>query len=213
MAERTAPAGADRAGSVDRLAADSGIIKTRQPAATVQPVGSARSARQGKAFGVANRGTPGQGEPEQSGGSAGGDAAGRAAGGGTAGLAVRDNESPWTVQELDAVRAELTAAMTRIAGEVQTLETAIADMMRDSGDGAGDDQADSGSKAFEREQGMTLLANTRETLFQTEHALRRIEDGTYGSCESCGNPIGKLRLQAFPRATLCVACKQRQERR
>jgi DnaK suppressor protein len=48
---------------------------------------------------------------------------------------------------------------------------------------------------------------------QTEHALARIEAGTYGVCESCGKPIGKARLQAFPRATLCVACKQRQERR
>jgi RNA polymerase-binding transcription factor DksA len=50
-------------------------------------------------------------------------------------------------------------------------------------------------------------------LEQTERALARIADGTYGVCEICGNPIGKLRLQAFPRATLCVADKQRQERR
>jgi DnaK suppressor protein len=41
----------------------------------------------------------------------------------------------------------------------------------------------------------------------------RIDAGTYGVCESCGQPIGKARLLAFPRATLCVACKQRQERR
>jgi DnaK suppressor protein len=50
-------------------------------------------------------------------------------------------------------------------------------------------------------------------LLQAERALARIEDGTYGICESCGNPIGKARLQAFPRATLCVTCKQREERR
>jgi RNA polymerase-binding transcription factor DksA len=43
--------------------------------------------------------------------------------------------------------------------------------------------------------------------------LARLDDGSYGQCESCGNPIGKERLQAFPRATLCMACKQRQERR
>jgi RNA polymerase-binding protein DksA len=128
-------------------------------------------------------------------------------------LAVRDGEDPWTDEELDAVRTGLTAELTRIEGEVATLQSSIADVLRDSGDGAGDDQADSGSKAFEREQEMTLLANTRESLFQTQHAVRRIEDGSYGSCESCGQPIGKLRLQAFPRATLCVACKQKQERR
>ncbi|WKV16539.1 TraR/DksA C4-type zinc finger protein [Janibacter limosus] len=44
-------------------------------------------------------------------------------------------------------------------------------------------------------------------------ALARLEDGTYGTCESCGNPIGKLRLQAYPRATLCMTCKSQQERR
>jgi RNA polymerase-binding transcription factor DksA len=50
-------------------------------------------------------------------------------------------------------------------------------------------------------------------LQQSLHALERIADKTYGTCESCGNPIGKLRLQAFPRATLCMSCKQKQERR
>ena len=48
---------------------------------------------------------------------------------------------------------------------------------------------------------------------QAERALQRIDNGTYGVCESCGQPIGKARLQAFPRATLCVSCKQKEERR
>ena len=78
---------------------------------------------------------------------------------------------------------------------------------------AGDDEADASSKLFEREHELAINNNTRELLEQTEHALDRIEAGTYGVCESCGKPIGKARLQAFPRATLCVACKQRQERR
>ncbi len=60
---------------------------------------------------------------------------------------------------------------------------------------------------------MSLANNARNMLEQTERALSRIEDGTYGVCESCGNPVGKARLQAFPRATLCVTCKQREERR
>jgi DnaK suppressor protein len=128
-------------------------------------------------------------------------------------LAVRSDESPWTVEDLGAVRDKLTTELARIERQVATLESSIADVLRDSGDGAGDDTADTGAKAFEREQEMTLLANTRESLFQTEHALRRIAAGTYGSCESCGGPIGKARLQAFPRATLCVGCKQKQERR
>ena len=73
--------------------------------------------------------------------------------------------------------------------------------------------ADLGAKTFEREHEMSLANNARDLLVQTEHALARIDAGTYGRCENCGNPIGKLRLQANPRATLCVSCKQREERR
>jgi len=47
---------------------------------------------------------------------------------------------------------------------------------------------------------------------QAQRALARIEAKTYGICESCANPIGKFRLQAFPRATLCVLCKEAEER-
>jgi RNA polymerase-binding protein DksA len=85
--------------------------------------------------------------------------------------------------------------------------------MRDSGDGAGDDQADTGTKNITREHELALAANAREMLIQTERALERLAAGTYGLCENCGNPIGKARMQAFPRATLCVECKQKQERR
>ncbi|HSN07288.1 MAG TPA: TraR/DksA C4-type zinc finger protein [Candidatus Angelobacter sp.] len=60
---------------------------------------------------------------------------------------------------------------------------------------------------------MSLANNARELLLQNERALARLEDGTYGICERCGRPIGKLRLQAFPRVTLCVSCKQLEERR
>ncbi|HUX70948.1 MAG TPA: TraR/DksA family transcriptional regulator, partial [Cellulomonadaceae bacterium] len=45
------------------------------------------------------------------------------------------------------------------------------------------------------------------------HALGRVSDGSFATCESCGDPIGKARVLAFPRATLCVTCKQREERR
>ena len=78
---------------------------------------------------------------------------------------------------------------------------------------AGDDQADAGAKTFQREYDLSLTQNARELLDLSQNALARIDDGSYGVCVSCGQPIGKARLQAFPRATLCVACKQREERR
>ena len=56
------------------------------------------------------------------------------------------------------------------------------------------------------------LDTAERTAIDVADALARIDAGTYGICESCGKPIGKLRLQAFPRATLCMACKQAEER-
>jgi len=123
------------------------------------------------------------------------------------------DDDPWTPAELAAIKAELEAEISRLRGEIETAETDLADRLRDGGDGAGDDQADAGTKTFEREHEMSLANNARDLLVQTEHALGRIAAGTYGRCENCGNPIGKLRLQANPRATLCVSCKQREERR
>ena len=128
-------------------------------------------------------------------------------------IPVREGESPWTPAELADVRHELDEEASRLKAEIAETELDLADLLRDSGDGAGDDQADAGSKTFAREHEMSLADNYREMLLQNERALARLAGGTYGICESCGNPIGKARLQAFPRATLCMSCKVRQERR
>jgi RNA polymerase-binding protein DksA len=128
-------------------------------------------------------------------------------------LRVKDDESPWTTKELDEVREELNAERDRLRSELNLAEHELHDLMRDAGDGAGNDQADVGSSTFERDHEMSLARNARGMLEQTEKALARIDDGSYGQCESCGGPIGKMRLMAFPRATLCLTCKQREERR
>ncbi|WP_432747273.1 TraR/DksA C4-type zinc finger protein [Streptomyces sp. JH002] len=128
-------------------------------------------------------------------------------------LPVRPGEDPWTPEEVAEARSELTGEADRLRTEIAASEDALAGLMRDSGDGAGDDEADTGSKNITREHELALAANAREMLYQTEKALDRLAAGTYGTCEVCGKPIGKARMQAFPRATLCVEDKQRQERR
>jgi RNA polymerase-binding transcription factor DksA len=80
-------------------------------------------------------------------------------------------------------------------------------------DGAGDDQADVGAKTFEREQEQSIAANRHLLLTQIEHALERIDSGTYGVCEDCGRPIPKARIKALPMATLDAECKALAERR
>jgi RNA polymerase-binding transcription factor len=132
---------------------------------------------------------------------------------GAAALAVRPGEEPWTEQELAEVRKELEADAAGLRQDISTAESRIAERLGDAVGDAGDDSADAGAKTFQREHELALTQQARELLAQTERALSRIGDGSYGVCESCGQAIGKARLQAFPRATLCVACKQREERR
>lgn len=129
------------------------------------------------------------------------------------GLPVRPGEAPWTSAELQQLRAELEAEAEDLRAEIAKAAHDIAEGRAGTLRDAGDDEADAGTKAFEREQELALTQNARDLLDQGERALGRIDAGTYGVCESCGQPIGKARLLAFPRATLCVACKQRQERR
>jgi len=126
---------------------------------------------------------------------------------------VRQGEKRWTEAEVAELRDQLAAEATALRAEIDRAEADIAIRLGDAVGDAGEDQADVGAKTFEREHELALTHNARELLAQTERAIARIESGTYGVCESCGNAIGKARLQAFPRATLCVACKQREERR
>ena len=128
-------------------------------------------------------------------------------------IVVSDSESAWNAAELKAIRSELAKELVRLQTELAAIEREMDALIADAGDGAGDDQADAGTKTFEREHEMSLVINARDMVLQTERALDRIDTKTYGNCEECGSPIGKARLQVFPRATLCMLCKQKEERR
>ena len=128
-------------------------------------------------------------------------------------VTASDGEAPWSASELKAVRTEISTDLARLRLELAQVEAEMNELIADSGEGAGDDQADSGTKTFEREHEMSLVINARDMVLQTERALDRIDNKTYGNCEECGSPIGKARLQVFPRATLCMICKQKEERR
>ncbi|WP_425309744.1 TraR/DksA family transcriptional regulator [Ammonicoccus fulvus] len=128
-------------------------------------------------------------------------------------LPIREGEEPWTSEELDEVIDDLRAEIVKHHRAIEQAEAELQNLLRDSTEGAGRDPADVGSANFERDQEMSLAANARDMLKQSELALRMIELGTYGRCENCGEAIGKGRLQVYPRATMCLSCKQRQERR
>ena len=128
-------------------------------------------------------------------------------------LIVDEGAENWTATELKSIRSELAKDLIRLKKELAEVESEMDELIEASGVGAGDDQADAGAKTFEREHEMSLVYNARDMVLQTERALERIDTKTYGRCEDCGNPIGKARLKVFPRATLCMLCKQKEERR
>jgi DnaK suppressor protein len=116
--------------------------------------------------------------------------------------------------ETERIRAALAARRDELREEYDLHLAEIAELQRDRlNDSAGDDQADTGSKTFEREQEISLAHSILERTTQVERALERLDEGSYGWCERCGNAIPVERLAAFPSATLCVSCKQLEERR
>lgn len=128
-------------------------------------------------------------------------------------LPVREGEDPWTTDEIAEQREELLSDIARLEHRIEVAQAELDSLMQEGSEGAGRDPADVGSSNFERDQEMSLAASVRALLEQSRLALRLFDEGQYGLCENCGEPIGKGRLQVFPRATMCVSCKQREERR
>ncbi len=87
-------------------------------------------------------------------------------------------------------------------------------LLEETGDlaiGSGDHLADSASDTYMRELDEGLEENADHLLEEIAAALVRIDDGTYGTCESCGGAIGAERLDAVPYATLCIDDKRARE--
>jgi DnaK suppressor protein len=114
---------------------------------------------------------------------------------------------------LATARKRLESAHVELEAKIRDAQDRFQSLILDAGEGAGDDQADAGTKTFEREQEISVLANDRDLLEQTLRALERIANGTYGRCENCGKQIGKHRLlEGNPSATLCLPCREREDR-
>ena len=79
--------------------------------------------------------------------------------------------------------------------------------------GANDNHlAETATATLDREIDYTLEENSTQVLGEIDAALRRIDDGTYGTCTRCGTPILPARLEAYPWASLCIDCKREAER-
>ncbi|MEA2717470.1 MAG: hypothetical protein QOI99_1787 [Actinomycetota bacterium] len=116
----------------------------------------------------------------------------------------------------DEARRQLEAERERLVGvrdgfDDEGLDVAETDSL---GELSALDQhpADIGTETFEREKDLSIIERVEAELADVEHALRRLDEGTYGTCEACGKPIGDARLDAMPAARLCLDDQARAER-
>ena len=118
--------------------------------------------------------------------------------------------------ETGEIRKRLEAERRRLAELTGTLSVPSGESEAEAASELGDyDQhpADMASETFERAKDLSILIGMEAKIADVERALERLEAGTYGVCEACGQPIAEARLEAWPAARFCRADQARSERR
>jgi DnaK suppressor protein len=105
------------------------------------------------------------------------------------------------------LRKNLEDERARLRGEIEQLAA-----VREEGIDYGNDIADDATEAFELTMNLALSQNLADSLRRVEDALQRFDDGSYGTCEDCGQAIELARLKVLPHTRLCVRCVRRHER-
>lgn len=117
--------------------------------------------------------------------------------------------------DTQTIRHELEVELQRLQSELEQLELQRAALVRvdDPTPGHGNHSTEEATESLEQERTLALMSNLRQLIEQVQAALRRVDNGTYGICETCSQPISPERLQALPFATQCVRCKEKQKNR
>jgi len=111
-------------------------------------------------------------------------------------------------QKLKYFRNKLCAEKIRIE---QSLRMAISDL-KDNADQPTSDSIDEASALSQTSMSLRMKGRDNRLLEKVKYALVRIDEGIFGECDDCGEPIGEKRLRVRPVTTLCVMCKEKQER-
>jgi len=123
---------------------------------------------------------------------------------------------PLNRREVVELRRMLEEERERLMAELEAMEEHTPEVEEqvgmDIGGGYDEDLADVASVTFEREKSVALESSVQQMLTQVEEALQRIEGGTYGRCQRCGSFIDFARLKVLPYATLCIRCKELEEK-
>ncbi len=111
--------------------------------------------------------------------------------------------------QYDKQRELLEKEKSRLLSELAELKLrASSDVGRREGSPFGK-QEEEASATFEMERTLALKQRLAALLAEVEHALEKLEAGTYGRCDSCGRAIEAARLEALPQASLCLSCKMK----
>jgi RNA polymerase-binding protein DksA len=120
-------------------------------------------------------------------------------------------------EDLESFRKALLILRSRLRGDLDQMTDEA--LRRDQPDSSGNlsnvplHMADVGTENYDQEFTLGLIENEQGTLEQVNEALGRIQHGTFGRCEECGEPISKPRLQALPYTPHCIQCARELESR
>ena len=117
--------------------------------------------------------------------------------------------------DTDRFRERLLEERKRVGAAIQYLrEEHPGSLEEEIEESVGSDNhlGDTATATLDREIDYTLEENSEQVLAEIDDALQRIEDGTFGTCRTCGQPIAPERLEAMPWATQCIDCKRKAER-
>ena len=121
-----------------------------------------------------------------------------------------------TKEQVKQFRQLLITERAKLADEIKSIAHDASTSPRDA---SGDlsaytiHMADMASDTYERELSMNIVTSEQELLYQIDDALKRLDDGTFGLCQQCNQPITMSRLKAVPYASLCIACQRARESR
>ena len=113
--------------------------------------------------------------------------------------------------DLTLHRERLLALRARLQGDMTQMQDNALNKDHNQTTSMPNHMAELGSGNFDQEFTLSLLGNEKDALNQIEAAIERIEDGSYGRCETCGVQIPKARLNALPYAVSCIQCASQQE--
>ena len=117
--------------------------------------------------------------------------------------------------EIESFRQVLLGLRSRLRGDLdQMTDEALRRTQPESSGNLSNvplHMADVGTENYDQEFTLGLIENEQTTLEQVQEALTRIEAGTFGRCQECGDPIAKQRLQALPYTKHCIQCARKLE--